>query len=821
MIDGLASDLRCALRGLRQRPGFAAVVVLTLALGIGATTAIFSVVNGVLLRPLPYQRAGQLVMIWGWRAQKAQAELSVPEYWELREQAHSFERVAAFADGSVNLTGSGTPERLRMGFVTADALPVLGVAPALGRGVAADDDLPGRPPVVLLSDGLWRRRFGADRGVVGRTVILDDAPTTVIGVMRPGFQLPLHFTGPEMELWGPLQLDPASDRSERGWHFLQMVGRLRPGIDADAAAREVAELARRMRDTYPNDYLQGFTGSVRPVDEQVVGEVRPAILMLLGAVGLLLVIACANVASLLLARAESRQREIAVRAALGAGRGRIVRQLITESIVLAGAGGSLGLLLAVWGVRALVLSAPSSIPRLDAVGVDAWVLAFAAAASVSAAFLFGLAPALHAGRVDLAATLAEGGRWGSSSAAGQRFRRALVVGQIALALVLLVGAGLLVQSFLRLRGVDPGFDPDHLLTARVELSSVRYPHSPETRALYDALLRRVGAVPGVKSAGAVRALPMTGHLDIGDWSFVIEGEFSTPPAPTDWHPADWQVVTPDYFRTMRIPVLRGRGVTSGDQPNTPGVVVINQTLARQVWPDGNALGRRVLLGGGSVDSVWRTVVGIVGDVRRRGLSAEPRPEMFLPHAQFPGGTGTAARSLYLAIRTGGDPARVAPALRAALDEIDPNIPLADVQTMEQALGSWAAERRLTMLLVTGFALVALTLGAVGIYGVMAHQVVRRSREIGIRMALGAVPSEILLLVLSQGGRLAGVGIGAGVVGALIVTRSMGALLFGVRPTDPMTFLGTALVLALVTVLASLVPALRAARVNPIETLRSE
>jgi len=821
VISAFASDLRYALRGMRQRPGFAAVAVLTLALGIGATTAIFSVVNGVLLRPLPYQRPGQLVMIWGWREQKAQAELSVPEYWELREQAHSFERVAAFTDGTVNLTGSGTPERLRTGYVTADALPLLGVAPALGRGFSTDDDLPGRPAVVLLSDGLWRRRFGADRAIIGRTVILDDAPTTVIGVMRPGFQLPLHFTGPEMELWGPLQLDPASDRSVRGWHFLQMVGRLRLGVDAAAAEREVAGLARRMRETYPNDYLQGFTASVRPVVDQVVGDARPAILMLLGAVGLLLLIACANVASLLLARAESRQREMAVRAALDAGRSRIVRQLITESIVVAVAGGSLGLLLAVWGARALVLSAPSSVPRLGAIGVDGWVLAFAAVASLSAAFLFGLAPALHVGRVDPAATLAEGGRWGSSSAAGQRFRRGLVVGQIALALVLLVGAGLLVQSFLRLRGVDPGFDPDHLLTARVELSSVRYRHSPEIRALYQDLLERVRAIPGVRSAAAVRALPMTGQVDIGDWSFVIEGEFSTPPSPTDWHPADWQVVTPDYFRTMRIPVLQGRGVDPGDLLSTPGVVVINQTLARQVWPDGNALGRRVLLGGGAVDSVWRTVVGIVGDVRRRGLSAVPRPEMFLPHTQFPAGTGTAARSLYLAIRSSGDAARLAPALRAALDEIDPNIPLADVQTMEQALGSWAAERRLTMLLVTGFALVALTLGAVGIYGVMAHQVVRRSREIGIRMALGAVPGEILVLVLSQGTRLAGLGIAAGVAGALIVTRLMGALLFQVRPTDPMTFVGTALILALVTVLASLVPALRAAGVNPIETLGIE
>jgi predicted permease len=820
-MNGLRQDLRYALRGLRQRPGFALVAVVTLALGIGANTAIFSIANGVLLRPLPYAQPDRLMMLWGHRAQEPLAELSVPEYWDLSERTRTLSGLAAFADGSMSLTGDGSPERLRVGFMTATATGVLGAAPARGRGFTAEEDLPGRPLAVLLSDGLWRRRFGADPGVVGRTLTLDDAPATVVGIMPPDFQLPSHFGGAGMELWAPLQLDPATDRSQRGWHFLLGVGRLRAGVTAEDASREASTLMRGMLAEHPGEYRPDFDGSATTVRQEAVGDVRPAILVLLGAVALLLVIACANVAGLLLARAEGRQREIALRTALGAGRGRLVRLLLTESLVLAAVGGVLGLVAAVWGIRGLVLAAPRSIPRLEAVGIDGRVLGFTLCVILMTGVLFGLAPALHAARSDLSGGLGDGGRGGTAGRARHRVRRALVAAQVALALVLVSGAGLLVQSFLRLRQVDPGFQPQRLLTARIELSQLRYSTNESARAFYRDLVERVRALPGVRQAAVARALPMTGRLEIGDWSFILEGQASSPPLPTDWHPADWQVVSPDYFRTMGIPVLGGRALEDGDRLGAPGAIVVNRTLARQVWPDGNAVGQRVLLGGGGVDSVWRTVVGVVGDVRHRGLAAPPRPEMFLPNAQFPAGTGSAARALYLVVRTVAEPTAIVPSVRAALASLDPTVPLATVQTMDDAMGSWAAERRLLMLLVTSFAALAVVLGAVGIYGVMAHLVAQREREIGVRVALGAVPREIVRLVTMQGMTMVGLGILAGAVASLAATRLLRSLLFEIRPSDPLTLLGTAITLAGVAAVAMVVPARRATRVDPIDALRAD
>jgi predicted permease len=820
MMDRLRHDLRFALRGLLRRPGFTAVVVLTLALGIGANSAIFSVVNGVLLRPLPYGRPGEIATLWVRWPGNPQGELSQPEFWDLKEQNRSFSRLAAYASGSLTLTGSGEPERLRAGFMSGDALPLLGVAPARGRAFSADDDRPGAPVVALLGDGVWRRRFGADPSVIGRKVILDDAPAMIIGVMPPGFQLPTDYAGPGAEIWAPLQLDPAIDRSERGWHWVNVMARLRPGVEIASASLEVGALARRMHDTYPNEYKPAFGGFAVIAADDLVGEIRPAILVLLGAVGLLLLIACANVAGLLLARAEARQREIAVRTALGAGAGRLVRQLLTESVLLALAGGMLGALLADWGVRALVAEAPPTLPRLDAVHTDGWVLGFTLLVSVATGLLFGLAPAIQASRPDLTVALAEGGRSGSS-AGRQRFRRSLVVAQIALALMLVTSAGLLIRSFVRMRGVDPGFDPSHLLSAEVELPAVRYDTPAKVRAFYGELVQRLDAIPGVRSAAAVRALPMTGRLEIGDWSFVVEGRYSNPPTPADRITADWQTLTPGYFETLRIPVLQGRAVEREDRADATPVVVINRTLARLAWPGQDPIGQRILLGGGKVDSVWRTVIGVVGDVRHRGLTATPRPEMYLPHAQFPMGSGTPERTLRVVLRANHDPSALAGPMRAALAELDPAVPLVDVQTMEQALGAWAAERRLTMILVAAFAALALTLGAVGVYGVMAHLVVQRTREIGIRIALGAVPREILALVIGQGAWLAVAGVTLGVGGALAASRLLGRLLFEVTPTDPATYAGTALTLLGVAALAALVPALRATRTDPVEALRSE
>jgi putative ABC transport system permease protein len=820
MIDVFRHDLRYALRSLRQRPGFTALTVLTLALGIGATSAIFSVVNGVLLRPLPYEQPEGVALVHTRLDGTPGRELSLPEFFDLREQSRSFTRIAAFSNGSLTLTGSGTPERLQAGYVTADALPLLGVSPVRGRGFAAEEGLPGRPPVALLSDGLWRRRFGADPEIIGQTLILDDLPTTVLGVMPPGFQLPSHYAGPGMELWTLMQLDPAVDRSERGWHWLTVMGRLRPGVDIEAANRETAGLMAAMLQRYPNEYDADFSGSVLPAADVLVGGIRPVILVLMGAVGLLLLIACANVASLFLARAEARQREIAVRAALGARAGRIVRQLLTESAVLAVAGGLLGLLLAMWSVRGLVAAAPPTLPRLDTIGMDGWVLAFTAAVTLTTGLLFGLAPALQSARPDLSGALSEGSRGGSAGLRRQRFRRGLVVSQIALALVLVAAAGLLIQSFARMRGVDPGFVPEGLLTARVELSPVRYESNEKIRAFYERLVQRLEALPGVRSAALIKALPMM-QLELGDWSFVREGHHSLPPKPSEWNLAYWQTMSPEYFETMRIPLLQGRGLEATDRIGSPGVAVINRTLARQVWPNGDAVGQRILMGGGATDSIWRTIVGVVGDVRHRGLDAEPRPEIYLPYAQFPAGTGTPQRTLRIVLRSEGDPVQLTRALRAAVAELEPDLPVTEIQTMEEALGAWAAERRLTMMLVAGFALLALALGAVGVYGVMAHLVVQRTREIGIRIALGALPREILGLVLSQGAWLAGLGIAVGLAGALAATRLLTHLLFGVGPTDPGTFVATAAALAVVAGVASLLPALRAVRTDPVDALRTE
>ncbi|HEY8256068.1 MAG TPA: ABC transporter permease [Gemmatimonadales bacterium] len=821
MIDALLQDFRYGLRQLWRSPAFTATAVLTLALGIGATSAIFSVINGVLLRPLPYERPDRLAMINGHWALKDRAELSEAEFWDMREQARSFEGVAAYADGSVNLTGSGTPERLLMGVLTANGLPLLGVTPALGRPFTAEEDRPGQAPVVLLSDGLWRRRFGGDPKIIGRQVMLDDTPTTVIGVMPAGFQLPSHYSGRRMEAWAPLTLDPAADRGERGFHYLETIARLRDGTSLEMADREVSALMARMKETYAGKYAAEFAGSASGVPGVVTGSVKPAMLVLLGAVGLLLLIACANVAALLLVRSEERAREVALRTALGAGRGRLVRQLLTESTTLALVGGVLALMLATWGVRALVLVAPASIPRLDAIQLDGQVLAFTAAIALLTGLLFGMAPALHALRGNLSSVVSEGGRAGTVGRSRQRFRRALVVGQIALALMLLTGAGLLVRSFLRLTHVDPGFDAEHLLTARVDLTAARYAENKQIWGFFRDLIDRVSGLPGVQSAGAARALPMTGRLEIGDWSFVMEGRYSLPIKPEERRHADWQVVTPQYFRTMRIPLRQGRAFDDHDALGAPGALIVNETLARQVWPDGNALGQRVLMGGGDIDSIWRTVVGIVGDVKHRGLDATPRPEMYFPEAQWPAGTGTAWRSLYLVIRTSGDPEALSSPLRATLASIDPNVPLAEVQTMHDALGAWAAQRRLTMLIVTLFAGLALTLGAVGIYGVMAHLVLQRSREIGIRIALGAVPREILRMIAGQGAAIAGAGILLGSIGSFIAARWIAGMLYGVQPTDPLTFAGTAAALAAVAAIATLVPAVRATRVDPIDTLRSE
>jgi predicted permease len=813
MMDALLHDLRYALRSFRKSPGFTLVAICTLALGIGATTAIFSVVNGVLLRPLPYANPTSLVMLWnrwqGWPA----TWLSQPEYWDFSEQTHSFDGIAAFTNGTENLTGDGNPERVRAGLVTANAFPLLGVQPALGRVFVAEEDRPGSG-VAVISDGLWRRRFGADPAIVGRSILLNDSSVTVLGVMPPGFQLPLDFTGQPMDLWRPLALNRDSAAvAGRGNHGLNAFARLKPGVTVAAANADVGVIATRMTELYPQEEPTGFGSFIVSVSQQVMGDVRPALLLLLGATGFVLLVACANVANLLLARSEVRQREVAVRTALGAGRGRLVRQMLTESVVLALAGGALGLLLADWGLHALLASAPTGIPRLGEVGMDGRVLAFALIASIGTGILFGLAPALHLAVRDLHLVLKSSGRGSTAGGARRRVRHALVVSEIAVAFVLVIGGALLIQSFVRLRAVDAGFNPANVLTMQISLSPSRYVSSDRVHAFYRTLIDRTRALPGVQSAGAIRALPMDGV--IGDWGFTVEG---SPLSPGTHMAGDWQVVSPGYFRTMQVPLEHGRLFTDADGADAPGAILMNEALARRAFPDGDAIGRRVRMGG---ERDWRTVVGIVGNVRQRGLDADIRPELYLPHAQFPKGERSALRDMYLVIRTAHDPAAITSAVRREVHALDPTVPIASVRTMDTVVGSWAAERRLSMSVLTILAAVALALAAVGTYGVMSYAVAQRTQEIGLRVALGAQPGDVVRLVVRQGAGLALAGVGIGLVAAFALTRFMHNMLYQVGATDPATFAGIAVLLAGTALVATYIPARRATRVNPVIAMRAD
>ena len=814
-MDTLLRDIRHALRMMARSPGFTAVAAAALALGIGANSAIYSVVNGVLLRPLPYGGAERVVQIWNHWEGWPQTWLSPPEYQDFATRSRTLEHVAAYTSGGRNLTGGDAPERVRVGFTTASAFPALGVQARLGRVYGAEEDRPGGPRVAVLGWGLWQRRFAGDPAIVGRTVLLNDSAVTVLGVMPPGFQLPTDFVGQPMDLWMPLQLDPGNPGA-RGGHYLYALARVRQGVAVSAAVREVEAIAKRMTEEFKDSYSPAFGSTAVPVSEQIVGKVRPALLVLAGAVGFVLLIACANVANLLLARSEARQREIAVRVALGAGRGRIVRQLLTESVMLSLAGGALGLLLAFWSVGALRAAAPESIPRAADAAVDGTVLAFTLAVALATGILFGLVPALHATRPDLQNKLREGGRSGGAMI-NHGPTRVLVVAELSLALVLVIGAGLLVQSFARLLGVSPGFNPAGVLTMQLSLPASKYAGSSDVWRFYRQLLERVEEVPGVQGAAGVRALPMTGP--IGDWGFQVEGRHGRPQHEA-WSAGDWQVVTPDYFRVMQIPLKQGRGFTSADDERAPGAIVINEELAKKAFPGGNAVGQRVRLGGGS-DTAWRTVVGIVGNVRSQGLDAEIRTELYLPHAQWPLGGGTPQRNLFLLIRSAGDPAALTAAIRREVRSLDPNLPVASIRTLDEVVGGWAAERRLTMLVLSGLAAVALALAAVGIYGVMAYSVAQRTQELGIRMALGASPRDVLALVLRQGAALAAVGIALGLAGAAALTRLLSGMLYEMSATDPATFGALALLLAAVALFATYIPARRATRVDPVTAIRND
>jgi putative ABC transport system permease protein len=812
----LIRDTRYAVRALVRRPAFTATVVVTLGLGIGANTAIFSVVYGVLLRPLPYSQPERLVSVWGRFVPESgfdfpQFPLSEPEYIDYRDESESMEAVALYADYGASLTdGAGDPERVRAAAVSSNLFQLLRVMPELGRGFTREDDLPTADLYVVLSHAVWQRRFGADSGVIGRTVSINGTPAEVVGVLPPR----LAFPTPGTELWTNYRLDEANP-GDRQSHNQQAIGRLNAGTTLAQAQAEMAVLMERWKAEFPDIHTGHFL-FLRSLLDDVVGDVRTGLVLLLGAVAFVLLIVCVNVANLLLARGENRRREIAVCRALGASRWRILQQLMTESVVLSLLGGVLGLALAIAGTHALIARDAATIPRAQDIGVYPAVLAFAAGLALLTSVLFGLVPAVRSASPDLQGTFRDGGRTLTAGAARLRFRNGLVVAEIALSVLLVIGAGLTMRSFWRLLREDPGFRSDHLLVAQLSLP-IGYT-AERASAFYTTLLGEVNAIPGVISASAVSNLPIMHSRGVND--FLIEGR----PPPADGEMA-WNAAFTSprvgYFETMNIPLLRGRVFDEGDNLTGMPVAMVNETLARRFFPDGDALGRRIRMAGGGDDALWRTIVGIVGDVKYEGVNVDPRPLYYFPNEQALQDFPYMTRFMALTVRTADDPMGLAPQLRAAVHAQDPTLPIVGLQSMDDLLHGSLAQPRLVMMLLAVFGALALVLSAVGIYGVMSYGVAQRTNEIGIRIALGAESGKVTGMVMWQGMRVAAIGVALGVFAARGLTKLMQSQLFEVSATDPITFTGVAVLLAGVALLACYVPARRASRIDPIDALRTE
>jgi putative ABC transport system permease protein len=798
----MLSDFRLALRRLRQAPGFTAVAVSTLALGIGACTAIFSVVNSVLLRPLAYPESERLVVIRETCLPKF-PEFSVApgNYFDWRAQSTSFEELAALRRSSFNLTGRGEPARVTADAVTVNYFSMLRVRPAIGRDFTEGDIASGRAQIAILTHGFWLRQFGGRPDGLNETVQLDGQTFTIVGVMPPGFQ-----PGGRAALFVPVPY--TDDKENHGGHYIRVVGRLKPGVSVEQARSELSLIAERLAKQYP-DSNTGWGIKLTPMLESTVGEVRTVLYSLLGAVGFLLLIACANVANLLLARATSRAREIAVRTALGANRTRIVRQLLTESVLLALLGGALGVGLAWWGTKALLSFAPNILPRASEISLDARALGVTCVLALATGIAFGLVPAIQATRINLNETLKESSRGASEGRHRQRLRGMLVVGEVAIALVLLVGAGLLIRSFARLHEVDPGFRPADALAIDLSLPEKKYGDAPKQSAFVDEMLARLAALPGVQSVGASHVVPFTGSDYV--LGFSIAGR---PPDALGQEPStNYYAATPDYFRAMGIPLLRGRFFDERDRAGAPRVAIINESMAKQYFPGEDPIGQRINVTNGP--ETWREIVGIVGDTKHYRLDGETTLQTYEPFAQQP------FDFLTVVVRTAGPAADLPAAIRTAIFSVDADQPIAGVRPLSALLANSIARQRFAMLLFAVFSGIALLLSAIGIYGVMAYSVTQRTGEIGIRMALGAQRRDVLRLILLQGGRLVGLGLAVGIAGSLVLTRFLAAMLFGVTAHDPLTFAAIALLLACVAALACLVPARRATKVDPLIALRAE
>ena len=814
-MDTLLQDLRYSVRRLAKSPGFTAIVVLTLALGIGANTAIFSAVNAVLLRPLPYGEPQRLVTIEHlYPSLELEAPVSVPGFLDYQRKSRSFESMAVQTGWQAILTGVDDPVRMRGQRVTGQFFSTLRVPALLGRTIQPGEDSQGRERVAVLSYEAWRRIFGGAPDIVGRSLALNGESYEVVGVMPSGFR---DFFNRNAEIWAPLVFRPEQMTDEnRTSEFLNLTARMRPGVPLEQAAGEIRTLAEQLKRDYPDSYPSDWSLLVTPLGIQATGDIRPALLVLLGAVGFVLLIACANVANLLLARAAARSKEIAVRTALGATRERLLRQLLTESLLVSVAGGAVGLLLAYAGVRALVALDVGNLPRSDEIGIDATVTLFTLLVSLFAGVLFGLAPAIHTATPNLHGALKEGGRGTTADRGSHALRRSLVVTEVALALSLLTGAGLLLKSFARLQQVDPGFDPSSVLTFNLALPQTRYPSDTAQAAFFEQVLPAIARIPGVTGAGATTVMPFGGNWATG--SFEIESYQPPEDQPGPW--GDIRIVSPSFFETLRIPLLRGRYLGDQDREGTRPVAVIDQEFVRRYWPGEEPLGKRFTFGppDGVSDTTrneWIEVVGVVGHTAHEGLDADARLQLYLPYRQVP------QPFMAIAVRTQGSPGRYVNPVREAVRSVDPDQPISDVSEMEELLSRSVGQRRLSMMLLSLFSGIALVLASVGIYGVMSYSVTQRARELGVRIALGADRSDVLRLVLRQGMGLALVGIGIGLGAALGLTRLIESQLYGVAATDPLTFALVAGVLAATAFLANLIPAVRAMRMDPAVVLREE